>query len=86
MGPRAAAKARLEDLERERHRMTLANRYIRNHRPQKLAELGYTAPEIRQLIQTGGHPNSAFVNIRQRVHYFKVKSRRRLWLPDPGEP
>jgi hypothetical protein len=85
MGPRAATIARLEELEREHHRMVLANRYIRARRPEQLADLGYTKAEIRNLILAKGYPEAALINMRSAIRYFRTKSRRRLWLPDPGE-
>lgn len=77
----AAAKAHLQALERERRRMTLANRYLAAGKKAMLEELGYDALEIRRLELAGGFTATQFARMRETIHYYKVKSKRKLWRP-----
>ncbi len=84
MGPRAATIAKVRDLERERHTMIMANRYLRAGKAERLAELGFGPTEIHRLVQAGGYSSAELARMRDTIGYYRTKSRRRLWLPDPG--
>jgi len=84
MGPRAATIAKVQELERERHLMNLANRYLKAGRPERLGEIGLTQAEIRRLIKAGGYSSAEMTRMRDLLRYYRHKSKRRLWLPDPG--
>jgi hypothetical protein len=75
----------VQELERERHLMNLANRYLKAGRPERLGELGLTQGEIRNLIKAGGYSSAALTRMRDLLRYYRKKSRRKLWLPDKGD-
>lgn len=85
MGPRAATIAKLEQLEREHRMMRLANRYLVAGKPEMLREIGLPQAEAQRVIRAGGYTGADLTKIRDTIRYYRTKSRRRLWLPDPGE-
>jgi hypothetical protein len=65
--------------------MVLANRYLAAGQPERLAELGLPDTEIPYLKRTGGYTSAELTQSRDTIRYYRTKSKRRLWLPDPGE-
>jgi len=75
---------KLRALERQLRQWTVANRYLRAGQPERLAELGFPKAEINRLVLAGGFSALQMHNLRSTIRYYRTKSRRRLWLPDPG--
>lgn len=65
--------------------MRLANRYLVAGKPAMLREIGLTRAEAERVIKAGGYTAAELTRIRDTIRYYRTKSRRRLWLPDPGE-
>lgn len=85
MGPRAATIAKVAELEAQRRKMHLVNRYIAAHRLDMLPELGIPRAEAARLVRVGGYTSAEITAMREAIRYYRNKSKRRLWLPDPGE-
>lgn len=83
MSRRAATIAKVKELEREHQTMHLVNRYLRAGMADRVRELGLPRAELRRVLEAGGYSAAELTRTREAIRYYRTKSRRRLWLPEP---
>jgi len=80
---RAETIAKCKELEAEHRTMILANRYLKAGKLDRLPGLGIPPREIARLVAVGGYSSAEILRMRDTIRYYRVKSRRKLWLPEP---
>lgn len=75
----AAAKAYYRALERRRHMMILANRYLAAGKPAMLKDLELPRQEVKRVTEAGGYTSAELEQMRALLRYYRNKAKRKLW-------